>query len=74
MTGQGELIPYVDIAHEMANDAGQPGQEVADPLLHRCPAAQAAQAQIASGLLSRPAPDSLIGVEVRAVARQSLPS
>ena len=39
--------------------------------LHRRPAPQA---QIASGLLSRPAPDSLIGVEVRAVARQSLPS
>ena len=30
----------------------------------------AAQAQIASGLRSRPAPDSLSGVEVRAVARQ----
>ena len=30
----------------------------------------AAQAQIASDLLSRPTPDSLIGVEVRAVARQ----
>ena len=30
----------------------------------------APQAQIASGLRSRPAPDSLIGVEVRAVARQ----
>ena len=47
--------------------AGQPGQEFADPLLHRRPAAQA---QIASGLLSRPTPDSLIGVEVRAVAGQ----
>ena len=34
--------------------------------LHRRPAAQA---QIASGLLSRPAPDGLIGVEVPAVAR-----
>ncbi len=47
--------------------AGQPGQEFADPLLHRRPAPQA---QIASGLLSGPASDSLIGVEVRAVARQ----
>ena len=47
--------------------SGQPGQEFADPLLHRRPAAQA---QIASDLLSRPTPDSLIGVEVRAVARQ----
>ena len=35
--------------------------------LHRRPAPQA---QIASGLLSRPAPDSLAGVEVRAVARR----
>ena len=35
--------------------------------LHRRPALQA---QIASGLLSRPAPDSLAGVEVRAVARR----
>ena len=43
----------------------QPG--ICHPLLHRRPAPQA---QIASGLLSRPAPDSLIGVEVRAVARQ----
>ena len=38
---------------------------------HRRPAAQA---QIASGLLSRPTPASRSGVEVRAVARQSLPS
>ena len=38
--------------------------------LHRRPAAQT---QIASGLLSRPTPDGLICVEVRAVARQSLP-
>ena len=43
----------------------QPG--ICHPLLHRRPAPQA---QIASGLLSRSAPDSLIGVEVRAVARQ----
>ena len=35
-----------------------------------CTAAPAAQAQIASGLLSRPAPYRLIGIEVRAVARQ----
>ena len=39
---------------------------IADHLLHR---RLASQAQIASGLLSRPTP-SLIGVEVRAVARQ----
>ena len=38
---------------------GQPGQEFVDPLLHRRPAPQA---QIASDLLSRPTPDSLIGV------------
>ena len=46
---------------------GQPGQKAADPLLCRCPGSQA---QVAGGLLSRPAPDGLVSVEVRAVSRQ----
>ena len=56
---------------DLAAPAGQTGEEAADPLLHLGPASQA---QIAGGLLPRPAPDRLIPVEVRAVARQSLPS
>ena len=48
--------------------AGQPVQEVADPLLHCLPASQAEIAPSSRGqALSRPAPDRLIGVEVRAV-------
>ena len=47
--------------------AGQPSEEGGDPLLHRRPASQT---QITRRLLSRPAPDRLVGVEVRAVARQ----
>ena len=57
--------PYGRPSH-LVFPSGQPGR-IFDPLLHRRPAAQA---QIASDLLSRPTPDSLIGVEVRAVARQ----
>ena len=56
---------------DLVAPAGQTGEEAADPLLHLGPASQA---QIAGGLLPHPAPDSLIPVEVRAVARQSLPS
>ena len=47
--------------------AGQPGGEVVDPLLHQC---LGPQAQVPRRLLSGPAPDRLIGVEVRTVARQ----
>ena len=47
--------------------AGQAGEEVADLLLYRGPGPQA---QIPGRFLSHPAPDRLIGVEVRAVARQ----
>ena len=56
---------------DLAAPAGQPGEEAADPLLYR---RLAPQAQIAGGLLLHPTPDGLIGIEVRAVARQSLPS
>ena len=52
---------------DLAAPAGQPGEEAVDPLLYRRPASQA---QIAGGLLPRPALDRLIPVEVRAVARQ----
>ena len=45
----------------------QTRQEVSDPFLNRHPGPQA---QVAGGLLSRPAPYCLIGIEVRAVARQ----
>ena len=44
-----------------------PSKKVADFLLHQ---GFGPQAQVSGGLLSRPAPDRLIGVEVRAVARQ----
>ena len=47
--------------------SGQTSQKFADPLLHRCPVSQT---QIASGLLSAPPPDGLMGVEVRAIVRQ----
>ena len=46
---------------------GQPGEEVSDPLLHR---RLGPQAQVSRGLCSHPAPDRLISVEVRTVARQ----
>ena len=46
---------------------GQPNEEVADFLLNLF---LGPQAQVSGGFLSRPAPDRLIGVEVRAVARQ----
>ena len=55
------------VSPRLSGWTARPAQEFADTLLHRRPAAQA---QIASDLLSRPTPDSLIGVEVRAVARQ----
>ena len=47
--------------------AGQSGEEIADPLLN---GRLASQAQVARRLLSRPSPDRLVGVEVRAVTRQ----
>ena len=47
--------------------ADQRGEEASDPLLHP---RIGPQAQISGGFLPHPAPDRLIGVEVRAVARQ----
>ena len=47
--------------------AGQSGEEISDPLLN---GRLASQAQVARRLLSRPSPDRLVGVEVRAVTRQ----
>ena len=54
-------------ALHLVRPAGHSGEEIDDPLLNR---RLASQAQVARRLLSRPAPDGLIGVEVWAVARQ----
>ena len=51
--------------------AGQPVEEIPDPLLYQ---GLGSQAQVPGRFLSHPAPDRLIGASVRAVARQSLPS
>ncbi len=48
--------------------AGQSGEEIADPFLH---IDLVPQAQVSRHLLSRPAPDRLVSVEVRAVTRQA---
>ena len=47
--------------------AGQPVQEVVDPLLHEN---FVPKAVISGGFLPCPTPDRLIGVEVKAVARR----
>ena len=50
--------------------AGQPGKEIVDLFLHP---GLGPQVQVPGRLLPHPAPDGLIGVEVRTVTRQSLP-
>ncbi len=56
------------MAFNFISPAGQPAEEIADPLLHQ---SFGPQAQVSGSLLPRPAPNRLIGVEVRAVARQA---
>ena len=55
------------MAFNFISPAGQPAEEIADPLLHQ---SFGPQAQVSGSLLPRPAPNCLIGVEVRAVARR----
>ena len=52
---------------DFAAPAGRAGEEIADSLLYQD---LASQTQIPGRLLSHPAPDCLIGIEVRAAARQ----
>ena len=59
--------PLIAAPSHLILPVGQPCQETADSFLHCRPAPRA---QITGGILSGPAPDGLICVEVRAVARQ----
>ena len=66
-------------ALDLVFPAGQPGQEAAYPLpcLRRgrlCTAALLPKHRFPGRLFPRPSPNGFIGVEVWAVARQSLPS